>query len=492
MALIHFVDRQKELGELNALLQEAHRLAQLLLVHGRRRVGKTRLLLHWAKQSGLPFVYWMARRETPEAARLGLSRALWQWSQAGSDEETQASEPPRFVDWDSLFEWMARLIGDQPTILIFDEFSYAVESDPALPSHLQYAWDHLLKAKPIVLVLSGSHISMMVDLLNHHAPLYGRFTAQLHLGPLPYGALAGFFPSYSAVERVATYAVLGGIPAYLERFDPDQSLSDNIQQHLFRRVGMFRSEPTLLVSDLVREPRTYEAILQAAANRCHTVSEIARFTGATASSLTPYINRLREMKLIERRLSATVPPAERQAAKRGRYYIMDSYLRFYYRFVEPNLELIELGRTQLLWERMSDQFRAFIGMTAFEELSRDWILAQAQAGRLPFSPEIVGNHWSVQAQVDVVAINWREKAILLGECKWGADRVRRHVIRELAAKTPCVVPDKDWQVHYLFFARGGFTPAAQAEAEAMGARLVDLRTLDADLCALNPAVPASL
>ena len=483
--MIHFIDRQQELRELNALLQESHRLAQFLLVYGRRRVGKTRLLLHWAHQSGYPYLYWMARRETPEAARLGLSRALWQWSKARSGEEPRASEPPRFADWDSLFEWMARLIGDQPTILLFDEFSYAVESDSSLPSHLQYAWDHLLKAKPITLVLSGSHISMMVDLLNHHAPLYGRFTAQLPLDPLPYAALAGFFPSYSAVERAAAYAVLGGIPAYLERFDPDKSLSDNIQQHLFRRVGMFRSEPTLLVSDLVREPRNYEAILQAVANNCHTISEIARFTGITASSLGPYINRLRDMKLIERRISSTVPPAKRRAVKRGRYYLLDSYLRFYYRFIEPNLELIELGRTQVLWERMREQFRAFIGMTAFEELSRDWTLAQAQTGKLPFSPEIVGSHWSARAQVDVVAINWREKAILLGECKWGKDRVRRNVVRELVAKTPHVIPDKDWPVHYAFFARSGFTPAAQAEARAMGAWLVDLKTLDADLCALD-------
>ena len=483
-----FIDRQKEMRELDALLKESHRMAQFVLVFGRRRVGKTRLLVNWAQRSNYPYLYWMARRETPEAARLGLSRALWRWSKVSSEGGSPTSEPPRFADWDSLFEWMVRLIGDQPTILIFDEFSYAVESDSSLPSHLQYAWDHLLKEKPITLVLSGSHISMMVDLLDHHAPLYGRFTAQLPLDPLPYAALAGFFPGYSAVERVATWAVLGGIPAYLERFDPDKSLSDNIQQHLFRRVGMFRSEPTLLVSDLVREPRNYEAILQAVANHCHTVSEIARFTGLTASNLGTYLNRLRDMKLIERRLSATVPLAERRTVKRGRYYLLDPYLRFYYRFIEPNLELIELGRTRVLWERMRDQFRSFIGMTAFEELSRDWTLTQAQAGKLPFSPEIVGSHWSAKAQVDVVAINWQEKAILLGECKWGADRVRRVVVRELVAKTPHVLPDQDWQVHYAFFSRSGFTPAAQALAGAMGAQLVDLQTLDADLCVLDPNV----
>jgi len=126
------------------------------------------------------------------------------------------------------------LIADQPLILIWDEFPYAVESDPSLPSHLQAAWDHLLKDKPLILVLAGSHIGMMVDLLNYQAPLYGRTTGQFPVEPLPYAALADFFPGYPAAERVATYATLGGVPAYLERFDAQQSLSANIRQHLFQ------------------------------------------------------------------------------------------------------------------------------------------------------------------------------------------------------------------------------------------------------------------
>jgi AAA+ ATPase superfamily predicted ATPase len=120
-------------------------------------------------------------------------------------------------------------------------------------------------------------------------------------------------------------------------------------------------------------------------------------------------------------------------------------------------------------------------VTAFEELCREWTLVQARAGRLPFPPEIVGAHWAKDAQVDVVAVNWREKAILLGECKWGIDVVRRSTVRELLEKAPRVIPESDWQVHYALFARAGFTDAARAEGEAVGAQLVDLTTLDAEL-----------
>ena len=76
-------------------------------------------------------------------------------------------------------------------------------------------------------------------------------------------------------------------------------------------------------------------------------------------------------------------------------------------------------------ERMTGQFRAFVGLTTFEELCREWTLAQARAGQLPFLPEIVGSHWAPDRQVDVVAVNWRERAILLGECKWGVKAVER-------------------------------------------------------------------
>jgi AAA+ ATPase superfamily predicted ATPase len=470
-----FVDRQRELQELDTLLEREG--AKFVVVYGRRRVGKTTLLLHWVRETGLPYFYWVARRETADASRQSLARALWRWAYP----EAEAPEPPRFDSWSLLLEQMARMLGGQRAILIWDEFTYAVESDPSLPSYLQAAWDHLLRDKPLILILAGSHIGMMVDLLNYQAPLYGRTTGQFPVEPLPYAALADFFPRYRAAERVATYAVLGGVPAYLERFDGAQSLSANIRQHLFQRMGMFRSEPAVLISDLVRETRNYEATLRAVATGRHTPSEIAKAIGIASSNLAPYLRRLRELGLIERRIPATIPSRERRTTTRSRYHLRDPYLRFYFRFIEPNLEMVELGLTDILWERIGEQFRAFVGLTAFEELCREWTLTQARRGGLPFAPELVGSHWASDAQVDVVAVNWREQAILLGECKWGAKAIGRSVVHELVEKTRHVVPGDRWQVYYALFARAGFTDAARAEAQAVGALLVDVDRLDTDL-----------
>jgi AAA+ ATPase superfamily predicted ATPase len=114
---------------------------------------------------------------------------------------------------------VASLAKDNRLILLLDEFTYAVQSESALPSLLQNAWDHVFRSTQIMLVLAGSHVGMMLDLLSYQAPLYGRMTAQLLLKPLPFRALTHFFPHYTAYERVAVYAILGGIPAYLEKFN---------------------------------------------------------------------------------------------------------------------------------------------------------------------------------------------------------------------------------------------------------------------------------
>jgi AAA+ ATPase superfamily predicted ATPase len=280
---------------------------------------------------------------------------------------------------------------------------------------------------------------------------------------------------------VATYAVLGGIPGYLQRFNSNQSLGTNIRQQFFQPMGLFRSEPTVLIGDLVREPKHYEGILRAIANGNTTPSEIAKATGLFSNNLPPYLKRLLALGLVARRIPATVPPDKRRHSKRGRYYLRDPYLRFYFRFIEPNLEMIEFGQADLLWQRIGEQFRAFIGLTAWEELCREWLLLQANAGLLPFPVELVGSHWAKDAQIDVVAINWRDKAILLGECKWQSRPVGRSIIRELIDKAPRVVPANDWQLHFAFFARAGFTDAARLEANQVKALLVDLNRVEVDL-----------
>ena len=182
---------------------------------------------------------------------------------------------------------------------------------------------------------------------------------------------------------------------------------------------------------------------------------------------------------MQRDIPVTVPPAKRATSRKGQYDLADPYMRFYYRFIRPNQHLLAQGLYDWLWQLIGEQLRSFIGTYAFEELCREWVLTQARTGALPFMPEYVGSHWSPEAQIDVVAINWRQQEILLGEAKWTGDRFRRSIVRNLIEKTDLVVPEvgESWKVHYAFFSRSGFTEAAAAEAEKHQAILVDLEAL---------------
>lgn len=472
-----FIDRRREMRELDQMASS--RGAQLVMVYGRRRVGKTTLLTNWAKRSGLPALYWVAKREGRVALMANMTEQIAAWERGGQPSAIAMRAP----DWDAVLAELARVAGKRKCIVILDELPYIIESDPAFLSYLQAAWDHRLKQTGVRLVVSGSHIGMMTRLLDREAPLYGRFTGQLPLEALAFKDIAPFLPGYDVHKRLAVYSILGGVPAYLERWRSDETLAANIERLFFQRTGWFRNEPTVLISDLTRrETEGYEAVLRAIAAGHHVRDHIAKALDLPSTALSHYLPRLCELGLVQRRIPATVPLARQRSSRESRYVLQDPYLRFHYRFVDPNLHLIEQGLARVLWERVEEQFRAFVADT-FEELCRRWTLVMARRGGLPIEPEVVGSHWSRDAQVDVVAIDWRGKQILLGEAKWGAGKVGREVIRDLVAKAPRVVPDggRGFHIHYAFFAREGFTEGARAEAARCGALLRTLKQMEPEL-----------
>jgi AAA+ ATPase superfamily predicted ATPase len=472
-----FINREREIAVLNKLVAKPH--AQFVMVHGRRRVGKTTLLTTWAGQTDLPTFYWVAKRESQAALLANFAQHVWAWEH----QQDQPEVDLRPADWDAALTMLAKAIGNRNCIVIIDELPYLLESDPAFASYLQAAWDRRFQNTKSKIFVSGSHVGMMTRLLEYQAPLYGRFTMQLPVQPLAFPDIEKFLPHYDVHKRLAVYSILGGVPAYLERWQSSDSLQANIERLFLQRTGWFRNEPMVLVSDLTqRETESYESILRAIAAGKHTRDDISSTAVIPSTSLSHYLIRLIDLGLIERRIPATVPIEKRQTSRHSRYHLRDSYLRFYYRFVDPNLHLIEQGLSNRLWANMTQQFRAFVAAT-FEDLCRTWTLAQAQNGRLPFEPEMIGSHWSPDAQVDVVAIDWQSKQILLGEAKWGEGKVGREVVRELIEKTPKVVPGskEDWAVHYVLFAREGFTESAREEAKKFRARLLTLAEMEPDL-----------
>jgi AAA+ ATPase superfamily predicted ATPase len=356
-----------------------------------------------------------------------------------------------------------------------------MQADSEVPSLIQRAWDHQLQSSNVFLILTGSLAGIIQrTALDYQSPLYGRATARLKLQSLSFGTLADMLPNYNAEQRVAVYTITGGVPAYVELFDDQLNILQNLRQRILTPANTMLEDAVFLLGEQLAEPGNYMAILETIAGGFHRLSDIATMAGISRTNISKYLGVLQELGYVERQVPATVRRPEK--SRQGRYVITDAYLRFYFRFLKPYLADIARGRVRQAVSLLYDHLLDFIGTHTFEELCRDWLGDVAEMGELPFLPERTGSFWSRQAQVDVVAINWRSKNILLGECKWGQKPVGRDVIQTLIKKTDKVLPGSaTWQVHYTFFARQGFTEAARALAAEHNALLVTLAQIEADM-----------
>ncbi len=469
-----FVNRDREMKYLNEVLtREKPGIAQLILIYGRRRVGKTSLIRRWAEQSGVPYTYWAAEKTTTALQRRQLYAKLL---------DVEESQAPTFSGWGELWEAVASLLGEKKYILLIDEVTYVADADPGALSALQHAWDQHFQDSNLIILLSGSHVQTMETLLTQGSPLFGRLTGQWHLQPLPFSSLADFFPEWTSAELVNLYAVVGGVPAYLEWMDPERSFIDNLHQVVLAPGSMFLAEPRFLLYDEVREPRTYLAILKAIGAGRHALGDISDESLVASTNLSSYLNTLQELRLVERRLPATIRPANRRQSRKGRYHLSDPYFRFYFRFLDPQREDLDYDRERV-FRYIQEGLRSYVGATAFEELSRQWVRHQGKRGQLTVRFEQVGQHWSKNVQVDVAGVNWERKVLLLGECKWGKKPLSKQVVRSLLdKKTSQVLKElairkEEWRIRYAFFSRSGFTGPAEKMAEGVHARLVSLKEL---------------
>jgi len=463
-----FVNRERELAALDAMWERPG--GQFLVLYGRRRIGKTALMLHWAADK--PSVYWVARRTSVTNLLRDFSQALYRYEHPGVPVDSAFS----FPSWEMALRQVGHLAIGERLLLVLDELPYAFAADPSLSSTLQMVWDHDLQHTNLFLVAAGSQIRMVEqEMLSYRAPLYGRATGKMLLRPLSFQALTEFFPHYSAVQRVIVYAVLGGVPTYLRTFDDRQPVEYNIQERILSEVSLFQNEPYFLIQDEIREPRNHLAVLQAIGTGHRQLSDIARAAGLDRSHVGKYLNTLIGLHLVERTVPITVRHPER--SRKGHYRIADPYLRFYFRFLAPNQEWIEQGRMERVWQQVEGQLDAFVGRTAFEDLCRSWVLAAGDRGELPFVPERVGRYWDAHTEIDVAAISWSDQALLLGEARWTAQPVGVPVLDGLKTKAERLRPSPEWAVHLTLFSRSGFTELLRRRAEAGEAHLVSLDDL---------------
>lgn len=432
-----FVNRDREFAFLDERFTADDR--QLLVLYGRQRVGKTALVTEFLDRQPRDHVYFLADQRGTDT---NATRFAQQCATVFDDI------PPAVEGFDEVFEYIVRRI-DDAFIVVIDEFSYLVEEDESIPSVFQRINDTILSGTPISVILLGSSISMMEEgALSHDSPLYGRRTGQWKLTPLRFAEACRFFPSYSIMDLIRVYAVLGGVPAYLEQFDPTTAVTDNIREYILSKGTFLYEEPEFFLRQELREPANYMAILEAMAAGSTKVTEIANATGRDASSMSRYLQNLQRLAIVDK-----LVPVTASNRKQGIYTITDPFFEFWFRFASPNRSDLEQGNVDPVVASVMSGLNEHTSWV-FEDICRQAV----QHPDFPVSVSRTGTWWYKEEEIDVAAVSNKDDRLVLGECKWTNSPVGDGLLAALERKASNV----RWRgtnrtEYFVVFSKSGFT-----------------------------------
>ena len=419
---MNFVDRIEETARLRDALSREK--SSLVVVYGRRRLGKSTLIKRVLSDSD---VYFLADRSEGQHQRTLLAKVV---AQVFPDFDKLT-----YPDWESLFR-AVNYRADKRLTLCLDEFPYLVEQSPELPSVLQKLVDE--KQLKYNLVLCGSSQNMMYGLFfDSTAPLYGRADEIMRLTPIRLQYIQEAL-NLDAVSAVEEYAVWGGVPRYWE-------LRENRSTLYEEPIKLFQDD----VKDIVKTS-TIMSYIGSGANR---LSEIAARCNEPATNLSRPLKKLIDLGFLEKDVPFGI---DEKNAKKSLYKIADPFMAFYYQFVVSNRSFIELGRRLPLEQTLATHFSEYVSMH-WEKLCRDAVTGNMVNG---FVYGKAKRWWGSvlnekkepeQVEIDVMAESLDKKYLLVGECKWTNQENGKQQTAELLRKANLLPFAKNYKILPVLF-----------------------------------------
>ncbi len=398
---LDFLNRSREIERLQKTLASTDE-HHLLVLYGRRRLGKSTLLQHVLGDSD---VYYLATQSDQVLQRQNLAREI--------ARILLGFDAVHYPDWDTIFKQLALRVRPG-TVLVLDEFPYLVAESPELASVIQNLVD--TRALNYHLVLCGSSQRMMHGLaLDQAAPLYGRAQEILKIEPLAVGWLQkAVYPD--PAQCVEAYSVWGGVPRYWELAADFPNLEEAVKYLVLDKYGVLHQEPQrLLLDDMNRTTQT-NSIISVIAYGAHRLTEIGGRLEKKATILSRPIANLKDLGYLMREVPFG---ALQKSSKKALYKIADPYLQFWYRFVFPHLSLLEVDRIDEVYRLIQEQFPQHVS-GVWEELARK-SCAYVEIGGTVWHPGMRwwGNGRNGDAlEIDLLAESLDKTRLLVGEVKW--------------------------------------------------------------------------
>ncbi len=441
-----FVNREKELKFLEKEYRKDE--SSLVVVYGRRRVGKTSLINEFCKDK--KSLYFLATEEGDRQNLLSFQAMVADFT--GSELLQQAT----FDNWNAVFSVLSEYTQDK-IIITIDEFQYLGKSDAAFASVFQKVWDTILKDKNMMVILCGSYISMMESqTLDYNSPLYGRRTGQIKLKPIDFKHYHEFFAeTVSHKELIDLYAVTGGVPKYIEVFNQKEDVFKSIADNILNKSSFLYDEPNFLLHREVKDVGTYFSIIKTIAEGNRKLGQIASKLGVVQSSLSKYLSTLIKLDILEREVPIT--ETNPQKSKKGLYKIKDNYILFWFLFIYPNLNFIESDNSDIVANKIAANFYDRHVAFVYEDICIQKMWELSSANLFGFSFDRVGRWWDKLSEIDIVAIDSESGNMIFGECKYIKGKVGLNILKKLEDKTGKVSYAKRGKKCFILFAVNGFT-----------------------------------
>ncbi len=418
-----FIDRHEEMRRLNVLAEREE--GGFAVLWGRRRVGKTRILLEWTASHG--GLYTVADQSSAGLQRRYFAEAVAERLPGFADVE--------YRDWQSLLSRLSRdaAVAGWRGPIVFDELPYLVISSPELPSTLQRWIDHEITATGMVVAVAGSSQRMMQGIvLDSSAPLFGRAHEALKIDPIPPEHIPEAFGRTSLIQLTEIYAAWGGGPRYWElASEISGDVQSQIEHLVLNPLGPLHREPDRILIEEIPSALEVRPVLDAIGGGAHRVSEIAGRMGRPATSLSRPLKRLVEMGLVRRE----VPFGElERASKRGVYKIDDPFFRLWFRLVAPYRGQLVAGNRQSRI-RILRRFWKTLPAEAWEEMCRRQIVRTGD-GRWLRGPWGPASRWwrGSCPEWDIVSESIDGRRLLLGEAKWSRRPMSSRAVERAVAQ----------------------------------------------------------
>lgn len=438
-----FIGREYEINELNKEYESGK--FGLSIIYGRRRVGKTYLIEHFLEnKKGAYFV----ATESNESINLDIiSKSIYHACNLPNNL-------PSFNSFEEGLDFLFNYSTEHRIVFVIDEYPYIAQSSPYFSSLLQGLIDKYKNKSKLFLILCGSSMSFMENqVLSVKSPLYGRRTSSYKIKPFNYLESSYFVPKYSYKDKAIVYALTGGVAEYLTFFDDEVTLKENIIINFLSPNGRLMDEPGNLLKQEMREPGTYNDIIYAISQGASKLNEIATKTSIASGGLNHYINSLIDLGI----LSKKIPVGEKNF-RRPIYIIKDFMFRFWFKFVQPNINLISLNLGEKVYDNFINAYLNEYMGHIFEDMSLEYLEILLMKNKIDFIPKEYGNWWGtdnknkIQVEIDWVAFS-KDKTIYT-ECKWKNEKVNETVLEELKNKSALINAIKK---EFWIFSLSGFT-----------------------------------